>query len=145
MMLSWLAKRVVDYQLARLSAGDPRPVLWLDAPDVRMTFPGDSSWAVDLHGKAEHERWLRRFTRAGIQIFADEVVVKGFPWKMTLCVRGRDHLRSSEGEHVYENRYVIWGRMSWGRLKRYEVYEDTQKAVALDRWLAEHEHAAAAA
>jgi hypothetical protein len=28
--------------------------------------------------------------------------------------------------------------MSWGRLKAYEVYEDTQKAVALDEYLAEH-------
>jgi hypothetical protein len=26
--------------------------------------------------------------------------------------------------------------MSWGRLKAYEVYEDTQKADALDEYLA---------
>jgi ketosteroid isomerase-like protein len=144
-MLSWLAKRTVDFQLARLSAGDPRPVLWMDARDVRMTFPGDNSWAVDLRGKAEHERWLRRFTRSGIQIWADEVVLKGFPWRMTLCVRGRDQLRSPAGELVYDNRYVIWGHLSWGRLKRYEVYEDTQKTEALDRWLVDNQHAAAAA
>lgn len=144
-MLSWLGKRLVDFQLARLSAGDPRPVLWLDAPDVHMTFPGDSSWAVDLHGKAEHERWLRRFTRAGLQISADEVILKGFPWRQTICIRGRDQMRSDTGELVYENRYVIWGRLKWGRLKRYEVYEDTQKTAAFDRWLADSEHAAAAA
>jgi ketosteroid isomerase-like protein len=144
-MLSWLGKRVVDYQLGRLSAGDPRPVLWMDAPDVRMTFPGDSSWAIDLHGRAEHERWLRRFTSAGIQICADEVIVKGFPWNMTMCARGRDHLTSADGELVYENRWVIWGRLSWGRLKRYEVYEDTQKTEAFDRWRGDHEHEAAVA
>ena len=144
-MLSWLGKRIVDYQLARLSAGDLRPVLWMDAGDVRMTFPGDSSWAIELRGKAEHERWLRRFTRAGLRIWADEVVLKGFPWKMTMCVRGRDQLRSDAGELVYDNRYVIWGHLSWGRLKRYEVYEDTQKTAALDRWLVDNQHAAAAA
>jgi ketosteroid isomerase-like protein len=144
-MLSWLGKRVVDYQLARLSAGDPRPVLWMDARDVRMTFPGDSSWATDLRGKAEHERWLNRFARAGIQISADDVVVKGFPWRMTMCIRGRDHLRSPGGELVYENRYVIWGRLTWGRLKRYEVYEDTQKTAALDHWLADNQPAVTAA
>jgi hypothetical protein len=33
---------------------------------------------------------------------------------------------------------VIWGRMAWGRLKAYEVYEDTQKADALDEYLADH-------
>jgi hypothetical protein len=40
---------------------------------------------------------------------------------------------------VYENRFVIWGRMKWGRLKEYEVYEDTIKPRALDEWLAVHE------
>lgn len=143
-MLSWLGKRVVDFQLRRLSAGDLRPSLWLDARDVRMTFPGDSSWAIELHGKAEHERWLARFVRSGIQIYADEVVVKGFPWKVTLCVRGRDHLRSPAGELVYDNRWVIWGHLRWGRLKRYEVYEDTQKTEALDRWLSDTNSPAAA-
>jgi ketosteroid isomerase-like protein len=143
-MLSWLGKRLVDFELRRLSAGDLRPAMFLDASDVQMTFPGDSSWAVELHGKAEHERWLRRFVQAGIQIYADEVVVKGFPWHTTLCVRGRDHLRSPAGELVYENRWVIWGHMRWGKLKRYEVYEDTQKTEALDRWLAETKSPAAA-
>jgi hypothetical protein len=64
---------------------------------------------------------------------------------MTMCVRGRDQLRSDAGELVYDNRYVIWGHLSWGRLKRYEVYEDTQKTAALDRWLVDNQHAAAAA
>ncbi len=144
-MLSWLGKRFVDYQLARLSAGDPRLILWMDAPDVRMTFPGDSTFAVDLRGRAEHERWLRRFMALGIQICADEVVVKGFPWDTTLCVRGSDHLRSPDGELVYENRYVIWGHMKWGRLKRYEVYEDTQKAAKFDEWVATNKPALAEA
>ena len=51
-MLSWLGKRLVDYQLSRLSAGDLRLTLWMDAPDVQMTFPGDTSWAVELQGRA---------------------------------------------------------------------------------------------
>ncbi|MGZ4274108.1 MAG: hypothetical protein ACXVRP_10140, partial [Solirubrobacteraceae bacterium] len=47
-------------------------------------------------------------------------------------------LQSPAGGTVYENRFVIWGRMAWGRLKEYEVYEDTQKAEALDEYLARH-------
>jgi hypothetical protein len=39
------------------------------------------------------------------------------------------------GERVYENRYVIWGHISWGLLRDYEVYEDTQKSKALDDYL----------
>ncbi len=144
-MFSWLAHRLVGFQMARLRAGDVRPALLMDAPDVRLDFPGDSSWAPGARGKAEHERWLRRFIDAGLQIYPDEVVLKGFPWRQTLCVRGRDHLRAPDGELVYENRYVIWGRLAWGRLKEYEVYEDTQKSKALDEWLERHEPVAISA
>ena len=135
-MLSWLAKRLIDRNLARASAGDIAPTLRMDAEDVRLRFPGDSSWSGEFEGKEAVERWLRRFADVKIQIHADEVVLKGFPWRQTICIRGHDHLDSPSGERVYENRYVIWGRLSWGLLRDYEVYEDTQKAKALDGYLA---------
>lgn len=55
-MFSWLAHRALSFQMARLRAGDMRPALIVDAPDVRLDFPGDSSWAPGASGKAEHER-----------------------------------------------------------------------------------------
>lgn len=135
-MLSWLAKKMIARNMAKASAGDLGPTLRLDADDVRFRFPGDSSWGGEFNGKAELEPWLQRFADAGLQISPDEVVLKGFPWKQTICIRGRDHLDSPERERVYENRYVIWGHISWGKLREYEVYEDTQKSKALDRYLA---------
>lgn len=135
-MLSWLAKRVIGRNMAKAREGDLGPTLRMDAEDVRFRFPGDSSWATELQGKEDLEKWLRRFADAGIQIYPDEVVLKGFPWRQTICVRGYDYLDSPEGERVYENRYVIWGRISWGLLREYEVYEDTQKSKALDAHLA---------
>jgi hypothetical protein len=137
-MFSWVAKRLVSFQMARLRAGDTRPILLMDAPDVRMDFPGENTWAPGANGKTEHARWLGRFVEVGLQIYPDEVILKGFPWRQTLCVRGRDNLRAPDGELVYENRYVLWGHIVWGRLKRYEVYEDTRKTDALDAWLAAH-------
>jgi len=94
---------------------------------------------ADREGKESLEEWLRRFVEVGLQIYPDEVVLKGFPWKQTVCVRGRDHLDAPSGERVYENRYVIWGRLRWGLLREYEVYEDTQRTVALDEYLARAE------
>jgi ketosteroid isomerase-like protein len=135
-MLSWLGKRLIARNMRRLREGDPGPTLQLDAKDIRFRFPGDSSWATELEGKESLEEWLRRFVEVGLQIYPDEVVLKGFPWKQTVCVRGYDYLESPSGERVYENRYVIWGRLSWGLLREYEVYEDTQKTEALDRYLA---------
>jgi ketosteroid isomerase-like protein len=140
-MLSWLVKQVISRNMARARAGDLRPTLRMQARDIKFRFPGENSWAGEMHGRDEVERWLRRFARVGIQIYPDEVVAKGFPWNMTVCVRGHDYLKSSQGETVYENRYVIWGRMAWGLLKDYEVYEDTQKAKVLDDYIEAHEPA----
>ena len=123
------------FNLARVRKGDTRLLFATYAHDVHFRFPGDSSWAVELHGKAEHERWLRRFIRAGLQISADEVILKGFPWRQTICVRGRIHLDDPQDGRVYDNRYVIWGQIAWGKLRRYEVYEDTQKSKQLDEYL----------
>jgi ketosteroid isomerase-like protein len=136
-MFSWLAKQLLDRNLARLRTGDYRPLLRMDADDVRFRFPGESSWATELQGKEELARWLQRFVDVGLQIYADEVAIAGPPWKQRLCVRGHDFLRAEDGTVVYENRYVIWGHLAWGKLRDYEVYEDTQATEALDAWLAE--------
>ena len=136
-----LMAALIRRNMKRIRAGDYRPTLRMDAGDIRFRFPGDSSWAGEIHGKDELERWLQRFVKVGLQIYADEVVVKGWPWNMTLCIRGTDHLDTPGGERVYENRYVIWGRVEWGWLKEYEVYEDTQKSRGLDDYLAQHEPA----
>ena len=88
-MQSWLAGIVLGYAMRRLRAGDPRLILLLDAPEVTLTFPGDSSWAGVYRGKPAVERWLRRFAATGLQIYPDQVVASGFPWKTTACIRGR--------------------------------------------------------
>ncbi len=144
-MLSWLAKKVLSHNMARTRAGDIGPTLRLDAPDVVFRFPGDNSWGGEFRGKAQVRRWLQRLVAVGLQVFPDEVVATGWPWRTTVCIRGHDHLLSPDGELVYENRFVIWGHLAWGRLKDYEVYEDTEKATALDDWLAEHRPALASA
>jgi ketosteroid isomerase-like protein len=141
-MLSWLAKRVLDRAYGRMNAGDPSLVLRLDANDVHFTFPGESSWTADIRGKEEVARWLDRMVATGLQHRPEQVVVHGPPWNMTICLRGTDWLNTPDGETVYSNRYVIWGRMSWGLLREYEVYEDTQKLPPLDAYLAGRESAA---
>jgi ketosteroid isomerase-like protein len=142
-MFSWAAKRVLDRAYERLNEGDPSLVLRLDADDVHFRFPGRSSWTADVRGKAEVERWLRRMISTGLQHAPEQVVVQGPPWNMTICLRGTDHLRTPAGETVYANRYVIWGRMAWGTLRDYEVYEDTQKLPAFDEYIGARAAAAA--
>lgn len=136
-MLSWLAGKMIARNMAAIRAGDLGPTLALEADDIKFAFPGDSSFAPGASNKREHEQWLERFARLGLQIYPDEVIVKGFPWRQTICVRGHIHLDDPDDGRVYDNRYVLWGRIAWGKLREYETYEDTQKSKALDAYLAQ--------
>ena len=140
-MISWLARQLITRVMAGTRAGDIRPTLMLDAETVRFVFPGDNSWSGEYHGKSEHQRWLERLVRVGVKTEPDEVAASGFPWNMTVCIRGRSWWDSPGGERVYSNRFVIWGKLRWGKLYDYEVYEDTQKAKALDDYLEANEPA----
>jgi len=135
-MLSWLAAKMIARNMKSMRAGDAGPTLAMDAEDVRFRFPGDSSFAPGANGKRELAQWLDRFAEIGLQIYPDEVVLKGFPWRQTICVRGHIHLDDAEQGRVYDNRYVIWGRIAWGKLREYEVYEDTEETRRLDEYLA---------
>jgi ketosteroid isomerase-like protein len=135
MMLSWLASKTITRKMRAIGAGNPGPMLKMNARDVRFRFPGNSSWATEVEGKEKVAAWFERFAALGIEITPDEVLLKGFPSKQTLCVRGRVTLDNDADERVYDNRWVIWGHMRWGRVHEYEFYEDTQRCKLLDEYL----------
>ena len=143
-MLSFLTKKLISFVMARERAGDIRWALLLDSDDVHFVFPGDNSWSGEYRGKDAVRRWQQRLVTVGVKTEPDEAAVSGFPWRMTVAIRGRSWFDSPQGERIYDNRFVIWGRLRWGKLAAYEVYEDTQKAKALDEWLEQHEQRLAA-
>jgi hypothetical protein len=134
-MLSWLGGKLINRSMKAIRAGDTGPTVSLYAEDVRFAFPGKSSFAPGASDKRELQRWLDRFVAIGLQIYPDEVVLKGFPWRQTICVRGHIHLDEPGDGRVYDNRYVIWGRIAWGKMREYEVYEDTEETRRLDEYL----------
>jgi len=144
-MISWPTKQLLSWVMRRTRNGDIRPTLALDAPDMSFVFPGRNSWSGSYHGRDAHRRWLERLVRVGVKTDVDEVVAGGRPWNMTACIRGRSWRDTPAGERIYENRFVIWAHLRWGRVKQYEVYEDTEKAQALDDYLEANEPAMLAA
>ena len=144
-MLSYPVLRLISWVMARTRAGDIRPTLLMDDNNVRFVFPGSNSWSGTFNGRHEHQRWLERLARVGVKTEPDEVAVGGFPWNMRVCIRGRSWWDNAGGERIYENRFVIWGHLRWGKLRDYEVYEDTEKAQALDDYLEANDPALAAA
>ncbi len=136
MVRSWLAKRIITRNLRALNRGDIRPTLRMEASDVHFRFPGTSSWVSDVVGRDKVEEWLKRMVATGLQHEADDVIASGPPWRMTMVLRGTDRFEEPDGTPVYENRYVIWALTRWGFIRDYEVYEDTERSVAFDAYLA---------
>ena len=58
------------------------------------------------------------------------------PGNTTVCIRITDRATDAGGNVIYENRAVLFGKIRWGKITFYEVYEDTEKVAALDAYLA---------
>jgi ketosteroid isomerase-like protein len=133
-------RRLFRFNIARVNAGDPAPLFRSYAPDVVLTFPGTSSWAGTFRGREEVEPWVRRFVAVGLRLEPDDILVSGPPWNTRACLRFTDALTLPDGSRPYENTGVIYARIVWGRLKAYEVHENTDRTIAFDAWLVEHDH-----
>ena len=82
-MLSWIAEKMIARNMNAIRGGDTGPTLAMDADDIKFTFPGQSSFAPGAQNKRELAQWLDRFVDIGLQIYPDQVVLKGFPWRQT--------------------------------------------------------------
>jgi ketosteroid isomerase-like protein len=131
-------RRMFRHNVQRVNAGDPRPLFRTYADDVRFTFPGTSSWGGVHEGRAAVERWVGRFVEAGLRLDPDDIVVSGPPWNTRAALRFTDAFTAPDGSMPYRNEGVIFAHIAWGRLKAYEVHEDTHKTDAFDAYLIEH-------
>ena len=115
------------------------------ADDATLTFPGDNSWsrqfrepqagraAYPTHrGRAEIEAFLRRYVDHGIQMEVDDILVNGPPWNTRVAVRVTTG-SPTDGGDAYANRAVLMARLSWGKIRDQEDYEDSERVAAFDR------------
>ena len=141
-------RALVRHGIGRLNAGDPEFVLRLAAPDAELCFPGDNSWAtmfrpvvkgsaahVTHRGPEECRAFAERFVDEGLQFTIEDILVNGPPWRTRVAVRATDRqpddAASVDGE-AYMNRVVAFMELRWGKLVRWEDYEDTERVAAWD-------------
>jgi uncharacterized protein (TIGR02246 family) len=132
-------KALFRRNMRSLNEGDIAPLTSIYADDVRFVFPGESSWAGDYRGRDEVTQFVERFVETGLKIEPDEILVDGPPWNTRFALRYHDSYTAPDGEVVYENSGLFFGRIAWGKLKYYELQEDTEKVAEFDLWLVEHE------
>ena len=127
-MRRWLMLKTFTWMTAKFAEGDCELVLKLMADDVRFVFPGTSAFAADITGKAEIERWLRRFVAMHPRYEILDIMVSGPPWNTRVGVRMRDRIGedySNEGMH-----YLL---MRWGKVVYDRVFIDTEAVSAFDQ------------
>lgn len=122
-----------------LNLGDYRPLLSRYAADAVLRFPaGEHRWSGEHRGRAGIERFLQRFTEAGLRGEVGEVVTSGPPWRMTVLVRFDDRAAGPDGAQLYANRAVLVLRTRRGRIVEHEdFFEDTARIADLERRLRE--------
>jgi ketosteroid isomerase-like protein len=121
--------------LRLLNSGNSAPLFRTYGDNVAFHFPGESSWAADLRGREAVQRWVERFVDVGLKLEPREILVSGPPWATRICLCYDDELREPDGTVAYSNRGTIVGTIAWGKLVRYEVFEDTEKVAAFDEYL----------
>jgi ketosteroid isomerase-like protein len=139
-------RALVRRSISRLNQGDPSLLLRLASADAELAFPGDNSWAAmhrpvqkgrDRHvthqGIEECRTFAARFVGEGIQFAIEDILVNGPPWNLRVAVRAHDFITDRTGGDDYNNRAVMFLELRWGRLVRWEDYEDTERVAAWDR------------
>jgi len=131
--------------IKQMNEGDVGALERLASPDFELAFPGDNSWSTMFRpvekGRARHAThrgldeargFADRFATEGIQFVIEDILVNGPPWNTRVALRVHDFIPGTAGTDVYNNRAIAFLEIRWGRLIRWEDYEDTERVAAWD-------------
>jgi len=143
-------RALLRYSIRRLNQGDYSLLLRMACPDLELVFPGENSWSSMFRppspgrhphsthrGIDEVKAFADRFVAEGVQFDIEDILVNGGPWHTRIAVRAHNYIPDpGGGSDFYANRAVLFLEIRWGRLVRWEDYEDTERVSALDRAIA---------
>ena len=129
-MYAWLVGRMIRRGYAQAVAGDPGLLMSLAAEDVEFVFPGRNSFAGTFRGKEALATWMERFASLHPRFHVQDVLVSAPPWDMRIGVRFDDAIGDD-----YRNEGMEYLRVRGGRVRRVDVFEDTE---AISGWERRH-------
>ena len=144
-MYKYLVRALIRRSIAAANGGRFEPTLAVFASDATLSFPGVNSWSSQFRiprlgreaftthqGKDEIAAFLRRYVATGMQMTVEDILVNGPPWNTRVAVRV-NHGVVRDAVAIYTNRAVLIARVSWGKIRAQEDYEDTERVSAFDR------------
>jgi ketosteroid isomerase-like protein len=108
------------------------------APTFEVTFVGDTSLGGSRHTKDAMRRWFERLFR----LFPDArfelraVAVDGWPWDTRIF--GSFAITATVLGESYDNVFIQFVKMRWGRVTSYAIYEDSLKFWRTAQAMAAH-------
>lgn len=140
-------RALMRYSIKKLNSGDFSLMLKMASPNFELAFPGENSWStmfrpqvvsrerhVTHKGINEAKAFAERFVGEGIQFHIEDILVNGPPWNTRIALRVFDFIPGPNGgADSYSNRAVLFLDVRWGRLVRWEDYEDTQRVAAWEK------------
>jgi len=129
-MYHWIVQRVARWGVLQMVDGNTAVLSRMADDNVRFRFPGHSSFAADVRGKAAVEAWLSRFRELRPSYEVEDVLVAGPPWNTRVGVRIRDRIGDD-----YSNEGMHYMRMRWGKIVLDQLYLDTE---AIAEWESRH-------
>ena len=127
-MLAWLVKRVLRLVYRQVCEGRPALAGTLASDKVELVFPGDNSFAGTYRGRDALLTWLRRFGSLHPEFAVHEVTVGGLPWDLRVAMRFTDAIGDD-----YRNEGIELIRIRWGRVRRIQVFLDTERISAWEQ------------
>jgi ketosteroid isomerase-like protein len=143
-MYKAIVRAIVRHSITKLNQGDPTMLLKMATPSVELAFPGDNTWARMFRpvekGRKRHSThrgieecraFAQRFVDEGIQFEIEDILVNGPPWNTRIGLRAQSFIPGQSGD-TYNNRALAVLELRWGRLVRWEDYEDSERVAAWD-------------
>jgi hypothetical protein len=65
----------------------------------------------------------------------EDILVNGPPWNTRIALRAHVWAVDPDGGDAYGNRAVLMINARWGKIRRQEDYEDTERAAAFDAYM----------
>lgn len=139
-------RALMRHSISKLNEGDYALLRRLAHPTFELTFPGDNSWStmfrpanpgrhrhVTHRGIGEASAFADRYIAEGLQFQIEDILVNGPPWDTRIALRVHDFVPGPAGQpDRYNNRAVLFLEVRWGRVVRWETYEDTERVTAWD-------------
>ena len=139
-------RALMRHSIKKLNSGDYSMMLKMASPDFEMIFPGENSWSTMFRppergrqpfathqGIDEGTAFAERFVSEGVQFEIEDILINGGPWNTRIALRVQSFIPSATGGgDVYNNRAIAFLELKWGRLVRWEDYEDTERVASWD-------------